>query len=73
MQLESTNDCFTIDTASQMSSLFTNTCPFVTNVTAVGNVGKGVLRLDAGVPVELVQRPHLHEEQPLPGSVGLCL
>ena len=54
-------------------SLFTNTCPFVTNVTAVGNVGKGVLRLDAGVPVELVRRPHLHEEQPLPGSVGLCL
>ena len=43
-----------------------NTCPFGTNVAAVNNVGKGVLQLDAGVPVP---RPHL---QP-PGSVGLCL
>ena len=44
-----------------------NTCPFGTNVAAENNDGKGVLQLDAGVPVP---RPHL---QPPPGSVGLCL
>ena len=43
-----------------------NTCPFGTNVAAENNDGKGVLQLDAGVPVP---RPHL---QPPPGSVGLC-